>query len=130
MNRPSCLGMLAACCLLGCLAGCRRPPAVEFENLHLISSLRTACSARNEAWLDGVARAVEQRHQEGRMSAAERAHFEKLLEQARGGDWAGAEEQCFQFERAQLGRARTRPPAEQHRHQHLREDDVPHVAGR
>jgi hypothetical protein len=90
-------------------SGCGRPPAVEFENLNLISSLRTACSARNEGWLTGVGKAVELRHQEGRMTEREKAHFERLIKQARGGDWAGAEQLCFQFEKAQLNRRRAEP---------------------
>ena len=109
------------------IAGCR-PPAVEFENLHLIASLRTACSAENEQWLEGVERAVKLRHEEGRMSDAEKAHFQKLIEQAKNGDWRGAEEQCFKFEKAQLGRTRTRPPPEDH-HDHSHDEAV-HVAGR
>lgn len=113
--------MLLACVCTA--AGCRRPPAVEFENLHLISSLRTACSAQNEQWLDGVERAVKLRHEEGRMSDAEKVHFEKLIERARGGDWRGAEEQCFAFEKAQLGRTRTRPPPREHDHHHQHQHD-------
>jgi hypothetical protein len=103
---------------LAAIAGCGRPPAVELESLHLISSLRTACSAKNEQWLDGVARAVELRHKEGHMSAGERAHFQKLIERAKSGDWSGAEEQCFRFEKAQLSRTRVSPPPAPHNHDH------------
>jgi hypothetical protein len=89
--------------------GCSRPPAVEFENLHLIASLRTACSAKNEEWLSGVNKAVSLRHQHGQMSDREKTHFERLIAQARSGDWSGAERLCFQFEKAQLNRRRAEP---------------------
>ena len=85
--------------------GCR-PPAVEFENLHLVTSLRTACSAQKPEWLEGVAKAVEMRHAEGEMSDAEREHFVALIEIARRGEWQEADRQCLAFEKAQLGRTR------------------------
>jgi hypothetical protein len=103
---------------------------VEFENLHLISSLRTACSAKNEAWLNGVGRAVELRHKEGRMSELEKVHFEQLIALAEGGDWAGAEKRCFQFEKAQLNRQRTREAPHEHAHDHSHAPDGVAVAGR
>jgi hypothetical protein len=114
---------LAVCLILVLAAlplfpGCSRPPAVEFENLPLISSLRTACSARNDEWLKGVARAVEVRHEKGHMTAQEKGHFELLIAQAREGDWQGAEKKCFQFEKAQLNRKRSSPPTERHAHRH------------
>ena len=99
------------------LSGCSRPPAVEFENLHLISSLRTACSAENAQWLDGVARAVSRRHEDGRMSDQERDHFLELIETARAGDWDAAEDACLKFEKAQLSRTREHS-AESHTHEH------------
>jgi hypothetical protein len=92
------------------LIGCNRPPAVEFENLPLVASLRTACSARNHQWLSGVERAVALRHEEGRLSAAEKTHFDRLIARAKTGDWQGAEKQCYDFERAQLNRRRERSP--------------------
>ena len=99
-------------------AGCRRPPAVEIENLPLVASLRTACSARSEQWLSGVERAVAQRVDDGRMSAIEKSHFDKLISQARSGDWQGAEKLCYSFERAQLNRTRQRTAPDEHAHAH------------
>jgi hypothetical protein len=117
MKHP--LALFAAMVLSAAIAGCSRPPAVEFENLHLISSLRTACSAENTEWLDGVARAVEKRHGDGRMSDIERDHFVKLIDTARSGDWETAETACLQFEKAQLSRRRERPAEEGgHAHDH------------
>jgi hypothetical protein len=97
-------------------SGCR-PPAVEFENLHLVASLRTACSAQKTEWLEGVAKAVEARHAAGHMSEIEREHFVELIEIARCGEWEEADQKCLAFEKAQLGRTRERP-ASNHDHHH------------
>ncbi|QDU26473.1 hypothetical protein ETAA8_15510 [Anatilimnocola aggregata] len=109
-------GFVVLCCILSLVAGCARPPAVQYDHLPLISSLRTACSARNPEWLAGVKRAVDQRHTEGKMTAVERDHFEVLIAQAEGGEWEAAERACLKFEQAQLGR--TREPAEGAGHSH------------
>lgn len=107
--------------LLGCcLIGCNRPPAVSHDHLHLITSLRTACSARNADWLGGVTRAVDQRRTEGKMTEEEHAHFHQLIGQAKAGEWEAAERACLQFEQAQLNRRREAPaePAHTHSHDH------------
>jgi hypothetical protein len=101
--------------MLLCVMGCR-PPAVEFANLHLVASLRTACSAQKSDWLEGVAKAVEARHGEGEMSDAEREHFVELIEMARRGEWEEADRRCLAFEQAQLGRSRELPPSQNHVH--------------
>jgi len=88
------------------LVGCGRPPAVETPNLKLVSSLRTACSARNPEWLEGVKKAVDDRRQEGEMSEAAHRHFVTLIDQARAGQWEQAERACLDFERAQASRRR------------------------
>jgi hypothetical protein len=108
------LASLLPVALVALGSGCR-PPAVEFENLHLVASLRTACSAQKTEWLEGVAKAVEARHAEGHMSDVEREHFVELIEIARRGEWEKADQQCLAFEKAQLGRTRERP-ASQHEH--------------
>lgn len=108
--------LLLLCVLL--LAGCSRPPTVQFNNLALVASLRTACSARNPEWLAGVERAVAARHHAGSMSDDEKTHFESLIARAKRGDWGGAEQQCYQFERAQLSRIRLDSPPSNHDHAH------------
>jgi hypothetical protein len=120
MRRLAFVVLLAAAAAL--LAGCK-PPAVEFENLHLVSSLRTACSAQNEQWLAGVEKAVNLRHEEGRMSDTERDHFAKLIALAREGNWEEADRRCFDFEAAQLNRRRSRPAGDDDHtdsHRHVR----------
>lgn len=117
LNRNRVVKIIAAMALFA-VSGCTRLPVVEFDNLPLVASLRTACSARNEQWLAGVEKAVAERHNSGKMSEAEKAQFDKLIAQARGGDWQGADKHCYHFERAQLNRTRETPAEEQHSHSH------------
>ena len=88
------------------MIGCGRPPVVETANLPLVASLRTALSARNEQWLEGVSRAVDQRREAREMSDAEHAHFRELIDLGQQGKWEDAEHACLNFERAQLSRTR------------------------
>lgn len=99
-------------------SGCSRPPAVQFDHLPLIMSLRTACSARNPDWLAGVKKAVDERHAAAKMTAAEHAHFHKLIAQAQSGEWEAAERACLKFEQAQLSRKRPAPAQHAHTHDH------------
>lgn len=101
-------------------SGCSRPPAVQYDHLPLISSLRTACSARNNAWLEGVQRAVNERHAAGKMTSDEHAHFDQLIQQAKAGEWESAERACLKFEKAQLSRKR---PASEEGHTHSHSHD-------
>lgn len=84
-----------------CAAGCNRAPQVSSNNLRMIAALRTALSARNEEWLAQNEQAVEERRKAGEMSDAEYAEFQRIIAQARGGDWPGAEEQAVRFQKAQ-----------------------------
>jgi hypothetical protein len=93
-------------CGLALVAGCGYP-AVEPENMELITSLRTACSARNDAWLKANEEKVEKRHADGAMSDDAYETFSAIIAQARGGDWAAAEAACLKFQKAQ------RPSVEQ-----------------
>lgn len=114
-------GIHLTCVLLLLLlffSGCSRPPTVQFDHLPLIMSLRTACSARNPDWLAGVKKAVDERHAAAKMTAAEQAHFHKLIAQAQSGEWEDAERACLKFEQAQLSRRRSAPAAHTHDHSH------------
>jgi hypothetical protein len=104
--------------LLSLLAvGCSRAPVVQYHNLKLVSSLRTALSARNTEWLDGTGDAVEARRSAGEMDEAECAHFNALIEAARRGEWQQAERDCYEFEVAQLSRRRDAPKqSDDHKH--------------
>lgn len=102
------VGLVLAVLVVFGTVGCGGAPAVEHHNLKLVSSLRTAVSARNVTWLDGVERAVESRYAEGRMSSQEREHFQAIIQLARR-DWESADQACLEFEQSQLGRRRAGP---------------------
>jgi hypothetical protein len=87
--------------LLVLLAGCGGPPQVGAENLGVIESLRTAISTRNDTWLEDNAKLIAQRHERGQLDDAQFAAFEHIIQQARGGDWAGAETQVVALAKAQ-----------------------------
>lgn len=82
-------------------------PAVEPANQELLTSLRTALSARNPQWLQSNDDEIKSRHRSGTLGDAEYATFQALIQQARDGDWAGAERKVVAFQKAQ------RPSAEQ-----------------
>jgi hypothetical protein len=86
--------------LLAFFTGCGYPNA-EPSNKRLISSLRTALSARNDQWLTANEKLVRERHKQGDMREDEFAAFQVIIEQARGGDWQGAERAAVDFQRAQ-----------------------------
>ena len=69
-RHSSCLAWIVLI-ILACCLGCSRPPAVQFDHLPLIASLRTACSARNPDWLAGVKKAVDERHAAAKMTGDE-----------------------------------------------------------
>jgi hypothetical protein len=92
------------------VSGCGYPNA-QPNNKRLISSLRTALSARNDQWLTANEKRVGERHKQGEMDDDEFAAFQEIIEQARGGDWQGAERAAVDFQRAQR-------PTEEQIHQH------------
>lgn len=99
-------GVAVASLLLAALTGCGYP-AVQPGNLRLTSSLRTALSARNEGWLKINEDQINDLHQRGEMRDDEHEAFRAIIEQARQGDWQGAERAALGLQRAQ------RPTAEQ-----------------
>jgi hypothetical protein len=107
MRKPAWPSSLPRARVAGCLfalvvmlAGCGYPVA-EPANMELISSLRTALSARNDQWLDENEKIVEQRREAGEMGDEPYAAFRGIIDQARAGDWAGAEHASVDFQRAQ-----------------------------
>ena len=82
------------------VAGCGYP-AAQPVNFEIITSLRTACSARNTEWLVANEEKIEARRAAGEMSDDEYETFAAIVRQARDGDWAKAERACLKFQRAQ-----------------------------
>lgn len=89
------------------LAGCGAPQ-VGPENYRLIESLRTAVSTRNNDWLEENRQQVAKRHAAGEINDEQFTAFDTIIKQARGGDWAGAEDEVIKLARAQ--RAGAGPP--------------------
>ena len=87
-------------CLLLLALGCGYP-AAQPVNMEIISSLRTACSARNTDWLEANADKIEAQRAAGEMSDAEYKAFSGILAQARSGNWDDAEHACLAFQKAQ-----------------------------
>ena len=92
--------------LVATLSGCGYP-AAEPVNMELITSLRTALSARNTEWLQANDALVEQRRSSGQMRDDEYEAFKDIIQQAREGQWVEAERASIEFQRAQ------RPTSEQ-----------------
>ena len=86
--------------LLLVVLGCGYPVA-QPVNMEIISSLRTACSARNSEWLEANAEKIEAQRTAGEMNEAEYEAFSGILEQARSGGWEEAEYACLAFQKAQ-----------------------------
>jgi hypothetical protein len=82
------------------VSGCGYPE-VQPENMELITSLRTACSAKDSTWLKANVEKLDGAKTAGEMSEEEHAIFMAIVEQARGGDWEGAERACLKFQKAQ-----------------------------
>src|SRR5690606_30979089 len=89
-----------------CITGCGYPQAAP-NNLRLITTLRTALSARNPEWLQMNIDAIEERRAAGEMSDEEYEAFQEIIEQAKAGEWEEAERASVRFQKAQ------RPTAEQ-----------------
>ena len=103
------------------LAGCGRQPQVKPMNRRLIESLRTALSARNTEWLDANWKLIEKAHTDGSMDDAEFSRFKEIVDIARSGEWADAEEQVVKLAKGQ------KPVAgASHDHAHKHDDDHKH----
>ncbi|HTN76606.1 MAG TPA: hypothetical protein VL096_15205 [Pirellulaceae bacterium] len=82
------------------LTGCGQAK-IQPDNLRLTASLRTALSAKNPQWLDQNIQAIEERRAAGEMGDEEYAAFKRIVAQAQGGDWDGAERATVTLQKAQ-----------------------------
>jgi hypothetical protein len=94
------IGCGLLCFLIATLTGCGYP-AAEPENLRLITSLRTALSAKNETWLNQNDELIEKRYAEKTLGEASYQAFKAIVNQARAGEWREAEFEALKFQRAQ-----------------------------
>ncbi|HEX6984834.1 MAG TPA: hypothetical protein VF170_05630, partial [Planctomycetaceae bacterium] len=105
-RRKGSVPFLAAALLLALafLPGCTKYPQVEFENLRYVAALRTACSAKNAAWLSQTKAAIERDHAAGTIGDDELAAYREIVATAEAGDWRTAEEECLRFQKDQLAK--------------------------
>jgi len=88
-----------ACLLL--LAGCGGPSADERENRKAFEFLLTAVSLKNGKELDKDAKRIEERHAAGQLSDARYQELQEIIQKARAGNWAEAEELAYEFREKQ-----------------------------
>ena len=88
----------------GVLSGCRQhPPVSSREGLSLLRLLNTACNTRDEAKLNDAERTMNELERQGKLTAAEKASFARIISAARSGDWATAESDAFRMASDQVG---------------------------
>lgn len=95
MRTLSPLALAAALSLAVLVSGCGRQPQVASANRELLVSLATAVSAREPDWLERNARQIEAQRSAGAMTEAEYQTFQSIINQARSGDWPGAETAAY-----------------------------------
>jgi hypothetical protein len=93
--------LAAVLCLVGCGA-----TQLSSTNRHLLEALQTAVSAKNEQWLDGVAKQVEDQRGKGQLSGSEHKVLASVIDLAKAGKWDAAQSRVFALSEAQ------RPTAE------------------
>ena len=91
---------LAMGLILSMIIGCDRPQAAP-QNRELITSLRTAVSARKTDWLEQNVKILEERRAAGKVSDAEYEEFQVIIAKARAGKWEAAEREAIAFQKSQ-----------------------------
>ncbi len=80
------------------LTGCRGEPSDrEVKNARAFEALLTAVSLKNAKELESDARAIEARHNSGELSDSNYREIREVIDQARAGDWSGAEKRAYEF---------------------------------
>jgi hypothetical protein len=82
------------------LAGCGAPQLGP-ANRQLLAALQTAVSAKNEQWLDAVAKQVEEQHAKKAMNDTEYKAFTAIIQSAKQGKWDAAQGGVFALSEAQ-----------------------------
>ncbi|MBU4272383.1 MAG: hypothetical protein KKA28_11035 [Planctomycetes bacterium] len=81
--------------------GCGRPQASTPQNQKLISSLRTAISAKKTVWLEKCNEILQDRRAEGKVTDAEYEEFQAIIALAKEKRWKEAEQEVIRFQKAQ-----------------------------
>jgi hypothetical protein len=86
------------------VGGCERMPQMSSAHtMHLLTALRTACSAKSPEHLEQVRQRVEEARQHGRLTDPEYDKITEIIETAAAGDWQSAEQACFRFQKTNSG---------------------------
>lgn len=97
--------------------GCRQyPPVTSRESLKLLQLLNTACNTQDTQRLAEAERRFAELERKGKLSAGEKAGYEKIVGLARSGKWAAAEAAAFKMAQDQVGVGH--PDPEDHDHHH------------
>lgn len=84
-------------------AGCREyPPVSTEESQDMIKLVYTAANTRDEARLAACEIRLKQLIEEKKMGEKESAAFQKIIDQAKKGDWQAAQNDALQFARDQV----------------------------
>ncbi len=81
--------------------GCGRPQASTPQNQKLISSLRTAISAKKTVWLEKCEKILQDRRAEGKVADTEYDEFQAIIALAKKKQWKEAEQEVIRFQKAQ-----------------------------
>lgn len=88
---------------LAILAGCTKYPEVSTqESQTLIKGLYTACSSQSPERLAKVEAAWQKLDAAGKLTAAEKETFGRIIEKAKAGQWKAAEDESWAFAKAQV----------------------------
>ena len=98
------LGLLAVPLVIVWWPGCRQyPPVTSREALTVLRLLNTACNTRDPQRLAEAQRRIADLDQQGKLSAKEKAAFEKIVGLAHAGKWEDAEAAAFKMAQDQVG---------------------------
>ena len=77
--------------------GCGGPTEVDRDNRRVLDATLTAITIKNARLLEDDAKRAKARHDAGQLSDEEYEGMEAIINQARAGDWHGAEKAGYEF---------------------------------
>jgi hypothetical protein len=80
-------------------SGCGGPTPQQRDNRRALEAILTAITMKNARLLEEGARRARERHDTGHLTAEQYRGMEACVVRARGGDWAGAEKDCYELRR-------------------------------
>lgn len=83
------------------VVGCGRVQQIAPANRRVMQGLQTAVSSKKAEWLEATVNLIDEQRSKGEMSDAEYAALSAIVEKARKGDWAGAQNDAFTLSEGQ-----------------------------